>query len=158
MQQLDIRSWITILMNSSSSLNLDFISERDFLLQAAVIIDTIWFSRNLMVHQGKLQGPLEMMMDMKRRLCEHLAAWSEIEAVQQLRWQPPLPGFFKVNFDATLRGSTAFLGLVCRPPNGILLQAWGDYVLTSNPLLAEIRACISACQTAHHVNLKQVIF
>lgn len=44
------------------------------------------------------------MAEMNRRLREHLAAWFEAEVAQQIRWQPPQPGFFKVNFNAAIRG------------------------------------------------------
>lgn len=110
------------------------------------------------MHQSETQSPLVMMTKMKRRLREHLAACSELEAFQQLRWQPPPPGTFKVNFDAAIRGSTAFLGAVCRPPEGTPFQAWSDYALTSNTLLAEIRACLFACHMVHHLYLRHVIF
>lgn len=133
------------------------ISERDFLLQTAVIIETIWYSRHLYVHQGKLQNPIEMMAEMNRRLRKNLAAWSEAEAAQQTRWQPPQPGLFKVNHH--IRGRMVFPGVVCRPSDRTLTQAWGDFAITSNPLLAEVRAnCLLACQMVHHLDLRQVIF
>ncbi|KAB1221827.1 hypothetical protein CJ030_MR2G025911 [Morella rubra] len=158
LKYLDIQSWITCLMNASSSLGIHHVSDRDFLIQAAVICGTIWFSRNLLVHQAQHPNPHAMVTDVHRRLQEHLAAWSASEAVIQAKCTPPPPGFFKVNFDAALRGSTAFLGAVCRPPDGSLSFAWTESFLASNSLMAEFRAAFLACHLASHFGLDQVIF
>ncbi|KAB1219795.1 hypothetical protein CJ030_MR3G005804 [Morella rubra] len=129
-----------------------------WLYEAAVICDTMWMTRNLLVHQDKSFSAHEMELDMNRRLHEHLAAWSASDQTLQFRWCPPLPDFHKVNFDAAIRGSTAFLGVVFRPPDGSLIHAWGGSVFTSNPLLAEIHAALSACQMVSRIGLEKVIF
>lgn len=53
MHGLDIKSWLSTNLKTKSALNLGHVNECDFLLQAVIIIDVMWFAQNKSVHCGK---------------------------------------------------------------------------------------------------------
>lgn len=79
---------MSIVLNARTALSLDHISERDFLLQAAIITDVMWFVRNQTVHCGIQHYPYDLVSNMKRRFMEHWAAWTELDQVENLVWRP----------------------------------------------------------------------
>ncbi|KAB1209735.1 hypothetical protein CJ030_MR6G001846 [Morella rubra] len=157
MQDLDIASWLYFLLNLSSSLGIDCKDERNFILRMALIIDTIWFSRNQLVHSGVLSPPLELSRTLNGRLLAHLAAWQIHDRELNLVWIPPLEGVWKLNFDAAIRGEIAYLAVICRDSLGVIYHAASGFFVTNNPLRAEIFAALLACRVASFLDLPCVI-
>lgn len=144
--------------NTNSALSLDQLWERDFFIQAAILFDVMWFARNQSVHEGIIPIPADLVSNLKRRLMEHRAAWREHDIIQNLVWHPPEEGFLKFNCDVAVRGHMSFLASFTRDHRGNFLYASSDFVISTNPLLAELKAILLAVQTAESSQAHSAIF
>ncbi|XP_028095770.1 uncharacterized protein LOC114293006 [Camellia sinensis] len=75
------------------------------------------------------------------------------------KWDPPQPGFFKVNCDvAILLGSSrAAAAAVLRDEHGRLVDGLTKKLCISSPFQGEAQACRLACLLAHQHNLLDVL-
>lgn len=126
-------------------------------MQAAIIVDVMWYARNQSVHEGLVFHPSDLVVSMKRRYLEHRAAWRAVDIEKNLVWNPPDAGVVKVNCDVAVRGNSSYLAVVARDHEGTILLGRSDFVCSNNPLLAELRAILLASQTAEFYQAPQVI-
>ncbi|GLT26822.1 hypothetical protein SLA2020_018640 [Shorea laevis] len=76
------------------------------------------------------------------------------------RWTSPLPGFIKINVDASYlyNSGRTILAMVGRDPNGQIVMGRTWLCLALSPLMAEATALLKAIQTADDLGLEHVIF
>lgn len=158
MQNLDIRAWMVLILNASSALSLPLVKDDDFTLQAAIILHVIWHARNLVVHEDLQPTPFSLVTSLKRRFIEHRAAWQAHNQLPHLSWCPPLEGCLKFNCDAAARLNSSFFPFAARDHRSIILLARSDFVHSSNPLLAELKAILLSVQTADDINTPLAFF
>ncbi|KAB1214368.1 hypothetical protein CJ030_MR5G000867 [Morella rubra] len=91
------------------------------------------------------------------QLLAHLAAWHSHDSELNLVWKPPPKGVWKINFDATIRGGIAYIAVVCRTSFGVITHVASDFIVTNNPLRAEIHAAFLACRIASFLCLHSVL-
>lgn len=96
MQHMEIQAWLGVMMNPKTELSLEDINERDFILQTAIIIDSIWFSKNQAIHQEVRHRLMEMIRGMRSQMYEHQAAWREQNKEDMHSWKPPSEGQCKL--------------------------------------------------------------
>ena len=64
------------------------------------------------------------------------------------RWEPPPPGWIKLNVDAAVAESFSALAVVARDDKGIVSKAWSKTHHSSLPIVAEANAILWAAQLA----------
>lgn len=96
------------------------------MVYVAVVMDTLWFSRNQKVHNLTPADPNLIIQRIQRCRRQHLAAWGE-KAKQDLKiWSPPPDGFVKINTDAAIRSSYLAIVCICCNHQCIALWAWSE--------------------------------
>lgn len=126
---------------------------KGFILQSALILDTLWWTRNKAVHEGINPDPLQIFKLVTRRFMKHCQAWEEKEIPLNIRWVPrwvPQPeGTWKLKFEAACRNHCSYLAVVCRTRMGLFY---------SNPLVAEMKVALFACHVAGSLSNPKLMF
>jgi hypothetical protein len=65
---------------------------RLFQLNAAIIMDHIWFIRNKLVHENKQPNPIESIHIIANSIQIHKKAW--LDSALSFTWAPPYSGQF----------------------------------------------------------------
>lgn len=95
-----------------------------FLLFAAILFDSLWFSRNQVVHRGIQVIPHIFIEKTRSLFLEHSIAWTNMMQLEHTpRWCPPPETMWKINFDVAIRPSCSFAAVVCQNAAGNLLFA-----------------------------------
>ncbi|KAB1212032.1 hypothetical protein CJ030_MR5G017882 [Morella rubra] len=113
------------------------------MLNIALIIDTIWYTRNGVVHDGKEFDIWELVNSIHRRYFEHQADWEGSAGTRDCPWTLPLEGMLKINFDVAVRANEVCAAAVCRNHKGELLcvrlkKARGSAPLKSEAIAARL--------------------
>lgn len=90
-------------------------------LNIALIIDTIWYTRNGVVHDGSEFDVWDLVHSIHRRYLEHQAAWEGPAVTWDCQWTLPLEGMLKINFDVCVRANELCAAAVCRNHKGEML-------------------------------------
>ncbi|KAB1224297.1 hypothetical protein CJ030_MR2G000929 [Morella rubra] len=70
------------------------------IINAAIVIDTLWQARNNFLHNDKAVIPQNLTKSVTSRVNDHLLAWAEMDMVANKIWKPPDPGWLeKVQFE-----------------------------------------------------------
>jgi hypothetical protein len=83
---------------------------RRFQIFTALIMDTIWFSRNKLIHEAIQPDPPKIILQLKITHEFHISALPSL-------WSPPQPGSFKGNFDVAVCGNFAVTATVISNPS-----------------------------------------
>ncbi|KAB1201363.1 hypothetical protein CJ030_MR0G003935 [Morella rubra] len=106
-------------------------------------MDSVWFSRNQLVHHGGNLNIIHLLWTICSRYHELICVW--LEKVSNLHpvWHPPPLDSWKFNFDVAIWKSLAFTTIVYRDYEGNIL-----FVRTKRLLLlvGEARASLFAAQ------------
>lgn len=62
---------------------------REFILYVAIVVDSIWYARNSLVHHKVPVDVQDIQTNIRRRFDEHFFAWGEVSLSRPIRWQPP---------------------------------------------------------------------
>lgn len=100
---------VKAILNADVLLNLDHQSAKPFILNAALVLDSIWQARNLLVHQQVPVVVEDIFAGLRRRYAEHSCAWMEVERAAGKRWVPPPFGWLKVNTDVAIRRNGSYI-------------------------------------------------
>lgn len=90
-----------------------------FIVFIAVVIDSIWYVRNMVVHQNLTLDIPQLLKDIRRGYEEQLSAWASDVPV----WELSDPHCFKINFDAALSHNTLVSAIICRDDRGHVIAA-----------------------------------
>ncbi|KAB1219217.1 hypothetical protein CJ030_MR3G001300 [Morella rubra] len=132
--------------------------QRDFSLCVAIVLDSIWFWRNRVVHQGLEVDVLKMVRMTHRHYFEHLQAWRISATASSTVWFPPLQGRLKYNVDVAIRGRAAILVAVFRDSGGSLCQMYTEQFPSINSLFGESSSLVAATNIALSMGWKAVDF
>lgn len=73
-------------------------------------------------------------------------------------WLPPLPGEFKINFDAAFKDGMASLGVVLRDSVEIIRGSWINRFRAVNAFCVEVEVAVQAFQVTEALQLDKVSF
>lgn len=105
------------------------------------MIDSIWFTRNSIVHQQAILNLYDLQSSIFRRFTAHLMAWSERFSSPPCVWNPPGPGVIKLNFDTAVTHTSLVFAVVCRNSDGEVIAARSGWKIGSYPLEDEAIDC-----------------
>lgn len=152
-QHLSVAEWIFLLLDPDNIFPLDKEEKHTMTHFLAVSVELCWMTRN-----KKLRG--ESTLDIPT-LCNtanrSTAAYSPAALCklqlwhsrgEALLWLSPPSGFMKINFDASYEDSNAFIGILLRNSQGIIIRAWTGCSTASSPYVAEAEAALQALKMA----------
>lgn len=92
--------WIHLLFNAGSVLSLPLMDFQEFLLYSAILLDSIWFSRNRSVHHGIQLEPSHVINKVRMLFLEHSRVWNAtLQPAPRPSWCPSPINVWKINFD-----------------------------------------------------------
>ena len=118
------------------------------------ILDVIWKSRNLKVHENKVIEVGRVLRSLQASFCEHGLGPSKPNvsdsSVSVPRWEKPGRGVIKLNCDAAVGMEFSCVAVVARDWRGELVFALSKKAKTIIPLQAEMEAIWWSVQALHH--------
>lgn len=69
-------------------------------LAVTVTLDSIWTTRNKIIHENQSFDILELL----RSIHAYCDAWKQQAQVAFISWVPPQEGTFKINYDTVVKG------------------------------------------------------
>ncbi|KAB1223742.1 hypothetical protein CJ030_MR2G016673 [Morella rubra] len=154
----NIQSIIRMLSQPRRFLHIDKEMQCDFSLSAAIVVDTIWFGRNRVVHQGMDVNIRDFIIMVHRRFLEHSQTW-RISAMFGCKvWCPPSCGQLKCNVDVALRGGVAVLAACFRDSGDSLCRLYTEQFPSINSLLGESSSLVAAINIASNMDWDKVDF
>jgi hypothetical protein len=112
--------------------------ERKFVLLGAIILDVIWKSRNLKVHENKVIEVGRALRSIQASFCEHGLGHSKPNvsdsSVSIPSWEKPSRGVIKLNCDAAVGMDFSCVVVVARDWRGELVFALSKKAKTIIPL------------------------
>ena len=76
----------------------------------------------------------------------------------QQAWEPPPPGWIKLNVDAAVSESFTSIATVARNDKGEVIKIWAKPISKCTPIMAEASALLWGTQLAHNEKWSHVIF
>jgi ribonuclease HI len=133
----------------------------------AVIIRSIWFRRNKVVHGGEFIPPKQIIQEAQKAQKEFYQANAKdgvVDSQQRPKecthWCPPVQGIYKVNWDAALDSTNnrMGIGIIVRDYLGMVIAA-KSYTMRfiSEPVVAEALAALHAAEFSRDLGLPMVI-
>ncbi|XP_030930607.1 uncharacterized protein LOC115956335 [Quercus lobata] len=113
----------------------------------ALVLDEIWHLRNQVSFQ---EGQVDIPNSIKRINFKFLEFSTLLESEKPsatpvvFRWEPPPPGWIKLNVDAAVAESSSALVVVARDDKGIVSKAWSKTHHPCPPIVAEANAILWA--------------
>ena len=142
----------------------------NFLPRVAILLWSIWKSRNGMVFDNEVPKPMGSLLRAKRIWAEwklrttvfhphsiHLPPTPAPKATHLIGWRSPPGGYIKLNFDGTHSSSGAAAGFVLRNWVGRLLQAGTRFLEGAPILVAEATAMRDGIQAALATGCRHII-
>lgn len=126
---------IDTILNADMVLGLDKKYLRAFALNAAIVFDVLWHTRNLVVHEDARADIGTIVESIRRRFAEHSGAWNEVDRAVSSSWQPPLSGWLKVNMDVAIRSSESYIAISVRDSHSSLCLAYTERLVFSGSCL-----------------------
>lgn len=163
---LNIPTWVMFLLGKDNSLPLDDLEKERMAQFAVILMERIWMERNQIwkghppAHWEDLSNSIDKSFHkywqssndrLQRRRVQH-------PRPMHFRWQPPVRGTLKFNFDATYTNGIAVTGVVLRNHDGLILGAWVNRFVSVNSYCAETEAAIQALEIANHQGFDLVEF
>lgn len=124
---------------------------------------SLWNHRNAVVMQGCVPNPMQIAQKAKDWLQEWENAQVKVIShpiVRQQLWQPPLEGYYKINFDGAMSNITnkAGAGAVIRNDRGEFMAAMADRLVGAlNSDHIEAFAALQAIEVEISIGLKSVV-
>jgi hypothetical protein len=119
---LSLPEWIKSILTPHSSFGIPVADSHLFWIYAAVLCDTMWFSRNQAVHKGVIPNVSTLAAKIRRVSVEHYVAWSQKLLPITEAWTKPPQGWCKLDFDVVLREGFSTQASVCRNSNGEIIK------------------------------------
>lgn len=113
---------------------------QQFILYVAVVIDSIWFTRNMVVHNQKEVVLDNILAMIHRRFDEQMYVWYSLKERPLHRWIPPAPNIVIVNGDVAISDGKLIFAMVSRDNKGEILAARAGTRVGTSPLKGEALA------------------
>lgn len=110
------------------------VEHRNYVLHAAIVLDSIWYAWNSVIHQDWFVTMHELIGSVKRRYLDHLQAWSDIRVPVCSGWLPPAEGRWKCNVDVAVRVPFSALAVSFRDHLGSLCMTNTERLSCQDPL------------------------
>ena len=121
-------------------------------LNMALVLNEIWHLRNQVSFQ---EGQVDIPNSIKQINFKFLEFSTLLESKKPssaapvvFRWEPPPPGWIKLNVDAAVAKSSFALTIVARDDKGIVSKAWSKTHHPCPPIVAEANAILWVAQLA----------
>ena len=141
-----IACWILAIIFPVAILGIPKVEVWKFHLYTALILDSIWRCRNILIHEGVQPSPSKVFYELSSTFNKHLQAWRE--AALPSLWIAPAAGWIKDNFDAAVRGSFAVATTVLSDENGAIVAAATQRLNCTDVLQREALAALLTCRLA----------
>lgn len=137
-----------------------------FLLQSAIIAEAVWRFRNDKIF-GDSRDSTEAQIRIFRSRCKEI--WNlkdttekgitrgEINGVEGLRWQKPLPGWVKVNMVANFRSSEVVVGMMARDLDGEVVWMLRSSIIAATQMEAKMAGVYLAILVAKFRNVQRLV-
>ena len=145
--------------------------DKKALQHIAFLLWSIWQMRNEVIFQQAIAHPYKCLIRAKNlcaewriRTCMSVdisiqgsSSTPSFKHIQLIRWQPPQPGLFKLNFDGSLQGNSAAGGFIIRDWQGEIRALGAEHYGHTSVLLAESRALRDGLETALKAGCSRLI-
>jgi hypothetical protein len=118
--------WIKVIIFPRSTLKISKKDYHRFQIFATVTCDLLWSGpietcRATMI--GLSFDALQKSININKVSLEHIMAWKHLSnTLIEEKWIPPLPYWFKINFNITIRDTYAAQAVVCRNHYGHIIR------------------------------------
>lgn len=129
-----------------------------FILYIAVVLDSIWFVRNLVVHHNQevaLQNTIDLIL---RRYDEQVYAWHSHKVCSLPRWLPPAPNVVSITGDVAVYSGGLTYAVFSRDDKGTILEARCGSGAGNSPLKGKAIAIRLGVILAEEKNWEAVVF
>ena len=116
-----IAGWILAIIFPVAILGILKVDVWKFQLYAALILDSIWRCKNILIHDGVQPSPSKVFYELSCTFNKHLKAWKDV-ALPSL-WIALATDWIKGNFDVSLRGSFAVAATMLSDENCAIVAA-----------------------------------
>jgi hypothetical protein len=141
-----IAGWILAIIFPDISLGISKNEVKKFQLYAALMLDSIWRCRNILIHDKVQPIPSKVFIELSSNFNSHLKAWKD--AALPSLWVVPAAGWIKGNFDVAVRGSFAVAAAVLSDENGSIVAAATQSLNCTDALKGEALAALLASNLA----------
>ncbi|KAL5563053.1 hypothetical protein UlMin_032800 [Ulmus minor] len=131
---------------------------RNIVLFASVLFDTIWQYRNTIIHGGPSSTPTLIYQSILKSYSATLLSSPLCAAAVPSSWTPPPADWIKINSDAALSNSEVSIACVARDDNGIIINWSSRRLSPCPPVMAEALALEMALKMAADAGWKYSIF
>lgn len=150
--------WIRFILHAGVELGFRPSSLPSFILNAALILDVLWFPRNKAVHEGKPVVLNELKESLSHRFSDYFHAWSSRCATFSDTWTPPDLGCLKINFEVAVCQERLYTAVSVRDSSSSLCTVYMERIRAVDPLVGEATAAIRAVEIALSEQWSRVIF
>ena len=106
MQFNSITDWVSLILQAKGKMILPKEDANKFILFTIICYDIIWITRNKMLKQieREVTNPLLLVSQINKIYVDYVTTWEFVGVMSNRSWfwNPPLPPFLKVNFDASI--------------------------------------------------------
>jgi hypothetical protein len=141
-----IAGWILAIIFPEISLGIYKNEVKKFQLYAALMLDSIWRCRNILIHDKVQPIPSKVFFELSRNFNSHLKAWKD--ATIPSLWTVPAAGWIKGNFDVAVRGSFAMAAVVLSDEKGTIVAAATQRLNCTDAFQGEALAALLASNLA----------
>jgi hypothetical protein len=142
-----ISAWVKAILYPHQLLSIPKHYTHEFQVTAAIIMDSIWYARNSLIHKNTIPDPSFLLKHISNTSRAHLTAWKQTSP-SNLAWSPPPKGFLKANFDVAIRQHMAVAAATLSDHDGNIIAAVSKKLPLLEVNAGEAQAALLAIQFA----------
>lgn len=128
--------WKCSIINADISSGILTASLLSFVLNVALVTDTLWFSQNKTVHEVIHVIVADMRDSLNNLYSDHLSAWVFQKTCFAAAWVPSEPSWMKINFDVPICQTGSSTAVFYRDSSSTLVRyTWSIFKLWTNLLV-----------------------
>ncbi|KAL5568872.1 hypothetical protein UlMin_025447 [Ulmus minor] len=134
------------------------LGNKNIMLFASVLFDSIWQYRNSIIHGGPISSPSFIYQSILKSYSGILVSFPSCTAVVPASWTPPPTDWIKVNSDVALSNSEVLIACVAHDDKGNIISWSARRLSPFPPMMAEALALEMALKLACDAGWKYTIF
>jgi hypothetical protein len=143
--------WIKAILFLDKFLQIPQTDHHYFQIFASVTCDLLWTHQNKAYHEGISFDALTLSRTINKVALDHYKAWKAFTFEPKIeKWNPPVPSYFKINFDTAIRDNFSAQAVVCRNHQGKILKTEYLINLPCTPNVGE--ALAATCHFLGHLS------